>query len=46
MVRIEKMDTLFEKKIVKQADIDALDEEIYQIELTKGLVEKIKDAIR
>ena len=40
------MDTLFEKKIVKQADIDALDEEIYQIELTKGLVEKIKDAIR
>ena len=46
MVRIEKMDSLFEKKIVKQADIDALDEEIYQIELTKGLVEKIKDAIR
>ena len=46
MIRIEKMDSLFDKKVVKQSDIDDLDKEIYQIELTKSLVEKIKDAIR
>ena len=46
MVRIDKMDSLFEKKMVKQKDFDALDEDFYQIELTRGLVERIKDAIR
>lgn len=45
-IRIDKMDSLFEKKIIKESDIDDLDKEIYQIELTKGLIERIKDAIR
>ena len=40
------MDSLFEKKVVNQDDIDDLKKEIYQIELNKSLVEKIKDAIR
>ncbi len=45
-VRIEKMDALFDKKKVTDADIKALDDEITEIELTRGLVERIKDAIR
>ncbi|MBR6072309.1 MAG: helix-turn-helix transcriptional regulator [Acholeplasmatales bacterium] len=45
-VRIEKMDALFDKKIVTDADIKALDNEITEIELTRGLVEKIKEALR
>ena len=45
-VRIEKMDALFDKKIVTDADIKALDDEITEIELTRGLVEKIKEALR
>ena len=45
-VRIAKMDALFEKKVVNQSDIDDLDKEIYKIELNRGLIERIKDAIR
>ena len=44
--RIKKMDELFEKKRVKDSDIDDLKKDIYQIELTKSLVDRIKDAIR
>ena len=45
-VRIEKMDALFDKKKVTDADIKALDDEITEIELSRGLVEKIKEAIK
>ena len=45
-VRIEKMDALFDKKKVTDADIKALDDEITEIELTRGLVEKIKESIK
>ena len=44
--RIKKMDSLFEKKRVKDSDIEDLKKDIYQIELTKSLVDRIKDAIR
>lgn len=40
------MDALFDKKIVTDADIKALDDEITEIELTRGLVGKIKEAIK
>lgn len=46
LVRIDKFDALFEKKNVNNKDIETLDSEILEIELTKGFVEKIKDAIR
>ncbi len=44
-VNIDKMDALFDKKIVNDADLKALDDEIIEIELTKKLIEKIRDAI-
>ena len=46
MTRIDKLESLFEKKNIKQEDFDALDEDFEKIELTRGLVERIKDAIR
>lgn len=44
-VHIDKMDTLFDKRIVNEADLKTLDDEIIEIELTKKLIEKIRDAI-
>lgn len=46
MIRIKKIDALFEKRYVTDKDIEDLDEEILEIELTKDLVEKIKEAIK
>ena len=44
--RINKAEALFERKDVTDKDIRALDDEITEIELNRGLVEKIKEAIK
>lgn len=44
-VRMKKMDALFDKRYVTDKDIEDLDDEILEIELTRDLVEKIKEAI-
>lgn len=44
--RINKAEALFKKRYVTDKDIADLDEEFLEIELTKDLVEKIKEAIK
>ena len=43
--RMEKIDELFDKKNVKPEDFNALDDDFEEIELTRGLIKRIKDAI-
>ncbi len=44
--RIDKMDALFEKKTINDTDLESIQNDIMEIELTRGLVKKIKDAIQ
>ena len=44
--RIEKIDALFDNKYAKPEDFEKLDNKIEEIELTRGLVERIKSALR
>ena len=44
--RIEKIDALFDNKYAKPEDFEKLDNKIEEIELTRGLVNRIKEAIK
>ena len=44
-IRMKKLDALFEKRYITDEEIKCLDEEITEIELTKDLVKKLKEAI-
>lgn len=46
VIRIDKINTVFEKNNPKIEDFDELDDDSEKIELTRGLIKKIKDAIR
>ena len=44
--RIEKIDAIFDNKHAKPEDFEKLDDKIEEIELTRGLVNRIKEAIK
>ena len=44
--RIEKIDALFDNKYAKPEEFEKLDNKIEEIELTRGLVNRIKEAIK
>jgi len=44
--RIEQIDAIFDNKYAKPKDFEKLDDKIEEIELTRGLVERIKSALR
>ena len=46
IIRIEKIDSIFEKNNATIEDFKNLDKDSEKIELTRGLIQKIKDAIR